>query len=120
MPSRDTVEAFAAEVEGGRFIEAIEGWYTPAASMAENMSAPRVGRDVLVEGERRVMARSKSITARRSGPILIDGDHVVIRWVFEFTGEDGAKSALDEVAWQRWEGEKIAEERFFYDPAQMA
>ena len=25
---------------------------------------------------------------------------------------------LEELAWQRWEGERIAEERFFYDPRQ--
>ncbi len=25
---------------------------------------------------------------------------------------------MEELAWQRWEGERIAEEQFFYDPAQ--
>jgi hypothetical protein len=25
---------------------------------------------------------------------------------------------MEELAWQRWEGERIAEETFFYDPAQ--
>ena len=27
---------------------------------------------------------------------------------------------MEELAWQRWEGERIAEEQFFYDPAQLA
>lgn len=27
---------------------------------------------------------------------------------------------MEEIAWQRWEGERIAEETFFYDPAQRA
>jgi hypothetical protein len=26
---------------------------------------------------------------------------------------------MDELAYQRWEGERIAEETFFYDPAQL-
>jgi hypothetical protein len=26
---------------------------------------------------------------------------------------------MEELAYQRWEGERIAEERFFYDPAQL-
>jgi hypothetical protein len=25
---------------------------------------------------------------------------------------------MEELAWQRWEGERIVEETFFYDPAQ--
>jgi hypothetical protein len=44
---------------------------------------------------------------------------VVIRWVFEFTGLDGRKSRIEELAWQRWEGEQIAQETFFYDPVQF-
>ena len=27
---------------------------------------------------------------------------------------------MEELAYQRWEGERIAEETFFYDPAQLA
>ena len=26
---------------------------------------------------------------------------------------------MEELAYQRWEGERIAEEQFFYDPAQL-
>jgi hypothetical protein len=45
---------------------------------------------------------------------------VVIRWIFEFVGLDGTARRLEELAYQRWEGELIAEEQFFYDPAQFA
>ncbi|HZZ35369.1 MAG TPA: nuclear transport factor 2 family protein [Caulobacteraceae bacterium] len=119
MPSRNTVEAFAAEVEAGRFVEAIEGFYAETASMQENTDAPRVGRDALVAGEKQVLAAFAASTGRRLGPILIDGDHVAIRWLFEFTTRDGATRTLEEIAWQRWEGEKIVEEQFFYDPKQL-
>jgi hypothetical protein len=27
---------------------------------------------------------------------------------------------LEEIAWQTWRGEQLLEERFFYDPKQMA
>jgi ketosteroid isomerase-like protein len=118
MPSREIVEAFAAEVEAGRYVEAIQNFYAPNASMQENGDAPRVGRDALVAGEQRALARS-TITGRRVGPILVDGDQVAIRWRFELTSKDGQTSTLDEIAWQRWEGEKVIEERFFYDPKQL-
>ncbi|MGA0599466.1 nuclear transport factor 2 family protein [Caulobacter sp. KR2-114] len=120
MPDRAVVEAFAAAVEAGRFIEALEGWYAPQATMRENVGAPRGGLPVLIEGERHVMARSKAIKASRLSPILIEGDMVAIRWAFEFTGADDKVRRMEEIAWQRWDGDKVVEEQFFYDPGQMA
>jgi hypothetical protein len=43
---------------------------------------------------------------------------VVIRWIFHFEWLDGTVTDMDEIAYQRWEGDRIAEEKFFYDPAQ--
>jgi len=53
------------------------------------------------------------------GPVLVDGDQVAIRWRFEFFPKEGPSRVIDEVAWQTWRGEKIAQETFFYDPKQM-
>ena len=48
---------------------------------------------------------------------LVDGDDVAIHWVFEFTTRpDGKVLRFDEVALQRWRGDRIVEESFFYDP----
>ena len=52
--------------------------------------------------------------------MLVDGDRVAIRWLFEFEFLDGRTLRLDEIAWQRWRGDRIVEEKFFYDPAQLA
>ena len=49
----------------------------------------------------------------------IDGDRVVIHWIFDFTTLEGRKFSLDEISMQRWENDKIVEERFYYDPAQF-
>jgi hypothetical protein len=46
------------------------------------------------------------------------GDRVVIRWQFKFDWLDGTVTRMEEIAYQRWEGERIAGETFFYDPAQ--
>ena len=120
MPSRSVVEAFAAAVEASQFIEALEGYYAQGATMRENVGPPRGGLAALIEGERRVMAGAKAIKATRLSPILIEGDHVAIRWRFEFTGADDKVRGMDEVALQRWAGDRVVEEQFFYDPAQMA
>jgi ketosteroid isomerase-like protein len=119
MPSRQTVEAFIATVVSGRHAEAIERFYTANATMQENHHPPRAGRDVLVAHERAALARHSSVFTHPVDFFAIEGDRVAIHWVFDFTRLDGKRLRIDEFAYQRWEGEKILEERIFYDPAQM-
>jgi hypothetical protein len=120
MPSAQTLERFIARVESNAHVEAIEEFYTEAATMRENLAAPRVGRATLMAQERATLARVRSVHSRCVRPVLVNGDTVVVRWVFRFEGHDGRVRELEELAWQRWEGERIAEETFFYDPAQLA
>jgi hypothetical protein len=119
MPSAETLQRFIARVESNAHVEAIEEFYTENASMRENMKEPRVGRTTLMERERKTMDRAKEVRSRCVPPVLVNGDHVVIRWIFDFEWPDGTRTHLEELAWQRWEGERIAEEQFFYDPAQL-
>ena len=118
MPSNDTLERFIARVESNAHDAAIEEFYTEHASMQENQGAPTVGRDALIVGERKVMARAKALHSRCVRPVLVSGDTVAIRWVFKIEWLDGSVTDLEEIAHQRWEGERIAQETFFYDPAQ--
>ena len=77
--------------------------------------APRLGRDVLVAHERAVLARVRSVQSRCVRPVFVDGDRVVVRWVFRFEGNDGRVREIEELAYQRWQGDRIAQEQFFYD-----
>ncbi|HEX6722134.1 MAG TPA: nuclear transport factor 2 family protein [Burkholderiaceae bacterium] len=120
MPSAQTLERFIARVESNAHVEAIEEFYTEGATMRENMAPPRVGRATLMAQERATLARVRSVQSRCVRPLLVNGDTVVVRWIFRFEGLDGRVRELEELAWQRWEGERIAEEQFFYDPSQFA
>lgn len=119
MPSPATLEQFIARVESNAHVEAIQEFYAPHASMQENMAPPRVGRDTLVAHEAAALARAKSVHSTCVRPVFVNGDHVVIRWVFEFTWKDDSVGRLEELAYQRWGGEKIVQEQFFYDPKQF-
>jgi hypothetical protein len=119
MPSADTLSRFIARVEENAHVEAIEEFYTVRASMQENQAAPRVGRDTLAARERQTLAKAKSVRSTCVRPVLVNGDIVVIRWIFDFEWLDGRTTHMEELAYQRWEGERIAEEQFFYDPAQV-
>lgn len=118
MPTPDVLERFIARVEQNAHAEACEEFYTADATMQENQAAPRVGRDAHVASERKVMARAKTVTSRCVRPVFVNGDRVAIRWSFRFEWQDGTVTEMEEVTCQRWDGELIAEETFFYDPAQ--
>jgi len=120
MPSLETLERFIARVEQNAHAEAIEEFYTENASMQENLGTARVGRDSLVAHERQVLSRAESVRSTCVRPTFVQGDLVVIRWIFEFEWKNGSRSRMEELAYQRWEGERIAEEQFFYDPGQFA
>ena len=119
MPSRETLDAFVAQGVSGDHVGAIEAWYAEDAAMQENQGEPRVGRDVLMEGERRMLARMAGVQTELVGGPLIEGDTVAIRWRFTFTTPDGRKLSQEEVAWQTWRGDQVWRETFFYDPGQM-
>ena len=118
MPARETVDAFIALVEQAKYVEALEGYYTSDSTMTENQESPRVGLAAHIASERAVMGAFKALKTHPVSRVLIDGDLVMINWVFEFTAENGQKMIMDEVALQRWDGDRIVAEQFYYDPAQ--
>lgn len=119
MPNPETLERFIARVEENADVEAIQEFYAENASMQENMAPPRVGRDVLVAHEAAALARASSVRSTCVRPVLVNGDHVVIRWIFEFNRKDGSAGRIEELAWPHWDGERIAQEQFFCDPKQF-
>ena len=118
MPKNETLERFVARVEQNAHADAVEEFYTSDVSMQENQATPRVGRDAQVAAERSLLSKAKTIASHCVRPIFVSGDSVVVRWMFRFEWLDGTITEMEELAYQRWDGERIAAETFFYDPAQ--
>ena len=118
MPSRDRVNAFIKTVEAGEYVRAIEDFYTDDASMRENQGEPRKTRAALAAHETAMLKAVEAIKTRPVTRVAVDGDTVVIHWIFDITTKDGKTRTLDELAIQRWQGDRIAEEQFYYDPSQ--
>lgn len=118
MPTQDVVRAFTLDVLSNDHVGAIERWYAEDASIQENQDEPRVGRDTLIAGERRILASMASVRTELLEPPIVNGDHVAIRWRFTFDRADGTQMKMEEVAWQTWRGDKIWREIFYYDPGQ--
>lgn len=119
MPTYNRVEEFIAKVETNEHDKAIEEFYAANASIQENQSEPRSGLSNLIENERKVLSRAKSVHSQCIRPVLINENHVVIRWKFKFVWLDSSVTEIEEISFQLWENEHILEEKFYYDPAQM-
>jgi hypothetical protein len=117
MVDRARVLEFIDAVLGDNHAEVIRTFYHSEASMQENLSEPRRGRDQLIAYEEASLARIKSIVTHPPRNLLIEGDTVVIEWIFDITDLGGAVRRLNEIAIQRWKSNLILEERFVYDSA---
>lgn len=120
MPQIATVEKFIQAVETEPHDLVVERYYTEDATMQENQNPPRVGRAAHVAHERDASARAHVIHSQCIRPFFIQGDEVIIRWKFRFEWKNDTITEIEEVAVQLWEGERIRQEQFFYDPKQFA
>jgi len=116
MPDRARVETFIATVVRGEYVRAIADFYCEDASMQENDQPPRHGRDRLIAHETKTLAAMREMQTHPAPTFLVDGDFVAINWRFDFTDAKGVARRMEELSLQRWRGDRIAEERFFYDP----
>jgi hypothetical protein len=105
-------------VEASQFVEALRTSYADDAVAQENLGATTQGVAAIVAREA-VLAVHQSVRTR-GYTYLIEGDTVVIRWVFDFVDHSGRRSSLDELAHQLWQGSEIIQERFYYGPGQAA
>ena len=119
MPSLETVESFISLVENGRTVEAMELFYAEHATMQENGAPPRVGKSALIKHEEAALASIANLKASCIRPYFVSGAFAVLRWVFEIEDKQGKTMRFEELAHQRWEGELMVQEQFFYDPAQL-
>ncbi len=119
MPSMETVDWFVSLVESGKTVEAMDRFYAEHATMQENEAPPRAGKSALIKHEENALASIASLKAACVRPVFVSGDFVVIRWVFEIQDKKGKTVRFEELTHQRWEGNLMVEERFFYDPAQF-
>jgi len=119
MPTPERVQNFITRVEQQDYVAAIMHFYHEDATMQENQSEPRRGRDALVAHEMEILLRFGNMPVRKVERFAINGDLVFINWIFEMRQPDGSIRTLDEVTMQEWNGDRIQSERFYYDRAQI-
>ena len=106
-------------VESSQTLESMETFYADNASVQENASTPRRGKAALIDHEKRALASVAKLEAKCVRPLFVSGDFAVVRWIFNIEDKGGKITRFEELAYQRWKGDLIVDEHFFYDPAQL-
>ncbi len=119
MSTRERALQLIEYVRQGRIPEAIQEFYTEDAVMQENRQPPTVGRAANLAREQAFAASIERFHEVRAVSVSVDGDQVLIEWIFDYTLRDGQRIRMEEVAQQTWRDGRIVRERFFYDSATL-
>ena len=119
MTTRDQVHRLVRYVESNRILDEIDELYDEHVSMQDNQNPPTVGKAANRERERQFFG-GITVHQNRALSVAVDGDQAVIHWLFEFTGGDGKRYRMDQLAQQEWKDGRVVRERFYYDSASIA
>lgn len=119
MPTAARVQNLVRYVLENRLIEALQEFYHDDVVMQENCDLPRVGLAANIERQKMARAMTAHIHEIRARSVLVDGDRAVIEWHAEWSIASGPRVRIEELALQTWRGDRIAHERFFYDPTPL-
>lgn len=100
----------------GQLLEAFEKYYHENVVMEEAGEAPRVGKDVNREYEKKFLSMVKEIHGGGVDAFTSDEENGIVmvqNWM-EVTFADGNRIKMDQVAVQKWEGDQIVHEKFYH------
>ena len=115
MTTRESVNELVQMVLTGKMMDAFDKFYDDNVSMQENEAAPLVGKAANREKELGMASQIKEMHEGKALAVLVDGDNAAIEWLTEFTGQDGKRHRVHQVARQTWANGKVVKEQFFYD-----
>lgn len=117
MSVKDRVHQLNEYIAQGKILEAMEEFYTEDIVMQENLNPPTAGREANIEREKQFLAQVKEFKAYNVLGVGVGEDISFIESELEFINTQGQHVKLTQVTVQRWRGDRIWHERFYYDSA---
>ena len=105
-------------VHRGQAMEAFEKFYHEESSMTEATGEVRKGKAAIREFELNWQSSIKEVHGGGVHAITSDEENgitMVEAWM-DATLKDGTRMKMEEIARQKWQGDQIIEERFYYNP----
>lgn len=103
-------------MDQGNMMEAFEKFYHDDVVVIDGNTPPRNGKDAQRKAIEGWLSMVKEVHGGGTGPIAVDEKNnvVMIESWMDVTFQDGNRMKMEEVAVQKWEGDKIIHERFYY------
>ncbi len=121
MSYKDKVTEMYGMIGQGQSMEAFEKFYGDNVTMIECTGEVREGKDVNREFEQQFFSNVQEVHGAGVEAITSDeeaGVTMVETWM-DITFKDGNRVKMEEIARQKWDGDQIVEERFYYDTRMM-
>jgi ketosteroid isomerase-like protein len=105
----------------GKVMEALDQYYHDDVVVIDGKEAPRQGKETQREAVQQWMEMVRDMHGDGVGAITAneaDGVTTVESWT-DVTFQDGNRVKMEEVGVQKWRGDKIIHERFYYSMPEM-
>jgi hypothetical protein len=106
-------------IQEGKIMEALREFYADDLVMAENDNPPHVGLEANLVREEDFVENTTWYGLELQGVAVGDGITMVQWWMDFHNKQYGKRLAFTQVAVQRWRGDKIYDERFYYSPTEV-
>lgn len=109
-------------INSGQMMDAFEKNYSQDIVMIEATGEPRKGKDINREYELKFLGSVKEFHGGGVTSITSNEEtgHTAVESWMEVTFQDGNRIKMEQIARQKWDGDQIVEERFYYNPAGMS
>ncbi len=117
MSYYDKAKAIYDMVAGGKMLEAFDKYYHKDCVMVEATGETRKGKEANRKFQTDFMGMIKDVHGSGVKAITSnekEGTTMVESWM-DVTMKDGKRSMMEEVAVQKWKGDQIIHERFYYN-----
>ena len=102
------------DVLSGKAMEAFEKYYAEDVVMQENLTTPKVGKEVNRKAEQDFVASIEQFHGAALLGSAVNGDRSYSEWEFDATYKGGHRVKLTQVAVRQWKNGQIVHERFYY------
>jgi hypothetical protein len=98
----------------GKAIEAFDRFYAEDVEMQENDDPPTVGKPANRERELAFFAAVETLHSIALHAAAYTNNVGFSEWTYDLTFRGAARTQMRQVAVRRWQGGKVAHERFYY------
>ncbi len=117
MSNLNNVKKMYEMIQQGQMMEAFEKFYHEDVVMVEVTGETRKGKANNREAQLKWLASAETFHDGGTGSVTSNEEtgHTAVESWMDITFKDGNRMKIEEVAIQKWEGDKIIHERFYYN-----